>query len=99
MVKNKLLSSLSILALLLIGQCAALLAPLRAAWALLTGDTDQALEIAKGYDLLGNTVLNGEAGEYISTRANRARSEGRRWGCWLCRLMDWITADHCKNAE
>ena len=68
-------------------------------WALLTGDTSQALEIAKGYDLLGNTVLNGEAGEYISTRANRARSEGRLWGCWLCRLMDWITKDHCKNAE
>jgi hypothetical protein len=99
MPKNKLIASLSILALLLIGQCAALLAPLRAAWALLTGDTNQALEIAKGYDLLGNTVLNGEAGEYISTRANRARSEGRLWGCLLCRLMDWITKDHCKNAE
>ena len=99
MIKNKFLASLSILALLLIGQCAALLAPLRAIWALLTGDTNQALEIAKGYDLLGNTVLNGEAGEYISTRANRARAEGRLWGCCLCRLMDWITKDHCKNSE
>lgn len=99
MTKNKFLASLSILVLLLIGQCAAILAPLRAAWALLTGNTEQALEIAKGYDLLGNTVLNGEAGEYISTRANRARAEGRRWGCWLCRLLDRITADHCKNSE
>jgi hypothetical protein len=99
MAKNKLLASLSILILLLIGQCAALLAPFRAAWSLLTGKPEQALEIAKGYDLLGNTVLNGAAGEYISTRANRAKLQGKRWGCLLCRLLDWITADHCKNSE
>lgn len=96
---NRLLSIFAISVLLLIGQCAALLAPWRAVWALLTGNTDQALQIAKGYDLLGNTVLNGKAGEYISTRANRARAEGRRWGCLLCRLLDRITKDHCKNSE
>lgn len=87
-----------ILLLLLICQLAALLAPVRAIWALLTGNWERAFIIIKGYDLLGNVVLNGLLGEYISTRANRARSERRRWGCLLCRLLDSIDRDHCKKS-
>lgn len=91
--------SLAILVLLVIGQFAAVVAPVRALWAVFTGNTDQAMEIAKGYDLLGNTALNGEAGMYISTRANQARSQGKAWGCVLCRFLDWVRKDHCANSE
>ena len=84
--------------LLLLCQVAAILAPIRAIWALLTGNHYRAFEIMKGYDLLGNSVLNGEAGEYISTRANRARSEKRRWGCYLCTILDSIDDNHCAKS-
>lgn len=89
---------LLILSLLIVCQLAALLAPVRALWAL-WNNPDRAFEIAKGYDLLGNTVLNGNAKEYISTRAGRARTEGRRWGCVLCKILDAIEKDHCKKSQ
>jgi hypothetical protein len=90
---------LSIAAVLAICQLALILAPIRAAWALLTGNSDRAWEIAKGYDLLANPVFNGRAGEYISGRAHRGTSEGARWACVLCRLLDLIDKDHCKNNQ
>lgn len=90
---------LLILVVLVICQVLAILAPMRATFALLIGNTNRAWEIAKGYDLLGNSVFNGKAGEYISTRAYRATTEGQRWGCILCRLLDLIDPEHCKNFE
>lgn len=90
--------SLRIFLVLLICQLAALLAPLRAGWALLTGNQDRAWEISKAYDRLGNAVTNGRSIETISSRADRARNEGRRWGCVLCRLLDAIQANHCRDA-
>ncbi len=89
--------SCSVFILLAIGQIAAILAPIRGVFALLTGNHDRALEIAKGYDLLGNTVVNGVAGEYISARANRGRLEGTIWACRLCKILDKIDKDHCKK--
>jgi formate/nitrite transporter FocA (FNT family) len=52
-------------------------------------------QIVLGYDHLGNAVTGGKPGELISTRANRARKDGRRWGCILCRLLDKIDPGHC----
>lgn len=88
---------LALFLLLIIAQLAAVLAPLRALAALVS-NPDRALEIAKGYDLLGNTVTNGVAGEYISSRAYRAQQEGRRWGCVLCKLLDYAEKDHCRKS-
>lgn len=55
----------------------------------------RAWKIILGYDHLGNSVTGGEPGELISTRANRARKEGRRWACVLCRLLDKVDPGHC----
>lgn len=60
---------------------------------------DRALRIAIGTDQLVNAAGNGSEDETISSRADRAREEGRRWGCVLCGLLDWIEKDHCKNAR
>ncbi|WP_426106348.1 hypothetical protein [Massilia sp. TSP1-1-2] len=89
---------LILLALLLVCQIAALLAPLRAGWALLTNNLDRALEIIKSYDLLGNALTNGRYNELISTRADRARAQNRRWGCVLCRLLEQVDSGHCARA-
>ena len=88
---------LYLLALLLACQLAALLAPIRGLWALLTNPA-RAFEIIIAYDRLGNAVINGEGEETISSRANRARASGRRWGCVLCWLLDAIDADHCRKS-
>lgn len=53
--------------------------------------------IAKGFDRTGNATFGGQDTEYLSARANRARLEGRRWGCWLCKLLDAIKPGHCES--
>ncbi|MFC7518684.1 hypothetical protein ACFQUU_27105 [Herbaspirillum sp. GCM10030257] len=60
---------------------------------------DKAFTIAKAFDRTGNAATNGSDREFISTRANRARREGRRWGCILCRVLDWIDPNHCAKSE
>jgi hypothetical protein len=84
--------------LILVGQLAVIVALPRALFALLN-NPDQALEIIKGYDLLGNPAINGKAGEYISARANRARLEKRRWGCVLCGILDAVDENHCEKSS
>lgn len=84
--------------LLVLCQLSSILGPIRGLWALIVGDTDRVLEIAKGYDLLGATILNGRAGEYISTRAYYASKEDRKWGCILCKLLDMIVTNHCEDS-
>lgn len=54
--------------------------------------------IAGAYDQLANAVTGGDMDEKISSRANRARGEGRRWGCLLCRLLDALDPDHCRRS-
>lgn len=53
---------------------------------------------AVAYDRLANVAANGAANETISSRANRSRSEGRRWGCILCRILDWVRPNHCRDS-
>lgn len=58
----------------------------------------RAWTIALGYDHLGNAVTGGDPDETISSRAYKAMKQGRRWGCVLCRLLDYIEKDHCKKS-
>lgn len=59
---------------------------------------DRYWRIAKGYDRVGNAATGGMDTETVSSRANRARAEKRRWGCVLCRVLDWIEEDHCSKS-
>lgn len=49
-------------------------------------------------DVALNILMNGRY-EMISTRAARARDDGKRWGCWLCRFLDYVDRDHCVKAK
>lgn len=59
---------------------------------------DKAKDIAVALDRAGNAAINGNNTETISSRANRARTEGRRWGCVLCRLLDALSPNHCRDS-
>jgi Cu2+-containing amine oxidase len=41
----------------------------------------------------------GLTGITISARAETARYHDHKWGCYLCKLLDWIERDHCHNAR
>lgn len=49
-------------------------------------------------DQLGNALLAGYPDETVSTRAARARNQGKPWGCVLCRVLDYIDRNHCDRA-
>ena len=87
-----------LLAILLACQAVALLAPVRAVWSVLARNGDDAWEIIKAYDRLANASANGDSRETISSRAQRASVERRRWGCILCTLLDRIDKGHCPRA-
>ncbi|MBC7861134.1 MAG: hypothetical protein H7Z39_20620 [Burkholderiaceae bacterium] len=55
--------------------------------------------MAVAHDQLANAAANGDPDETISSRADRARGEGQRWGCVLCRLLDWIDPTHCEKSN
>lgn len=54
--------------------------------------------IAIALDQLANATTGGNEDETISSRAGRLQREGRGWACVLCRLLDWLQKDHCKNS-
>jgi hypothetical protein len=58
----------------------------------------RAKDIAVALDRAGNAAANGSNSETISSRANRARTEGRVWGCVLCRLLDALSPNHCRDS-
>lgn len=54
------------------------------------------LNIAAWLDEGANVILfGGNAHETISERSAVARHDGKRWGCVLCWLLDWIVRGHC----
>lgn len=61
------------------------------------GDEKRARSAYIGLDVVLNVLTGGRAPELLSSRADRARTEGRRWGCVLCRLLDWIESNHCQD--
>jgi hypothetical protein len=54
--------------------------------------------IAIEIDQAGNRAANGSIAETISSRANRARAAGRRRGCVLCKVLDWLDPRHCEES-
>ena len=54
--------------------------------------------IAIAIDRAANGAFNGSHNETISSRANRARVHGRRWGCVLCKFLDWFKKGHCEDS-
>ncbi|WP_349609172.1 hypothetical protein [Cupriavidus sp. DF5525] len=49
-------------------------------------------------DQFGNALAAGSPDETISSRAGKAQAAGRRWGCILCRMLDWFERDHCARS-
>lgn len=75
----------------------AALALARMLWCAFTNQ-QKALAIAVAIDRAANTASNGDNRETVSSRANRARTEGSRWGCILCKLLDTLQANHCRDS-
>lgn len=61
--------------------------------------TCRAWKLALSKDQNANAAFNGSEDETISSRAARARDNGRRWGCILCKLLDAIDSNHCENSK
>ena len=59
----------------------------------------RAWKLAGSQDQNANAAFNGNEDEKISSRAARARDNGRRWGCILCGLLDAIDPDHCNKSK
>lgn len=60
--------------------------------------SDRAWRMAVAFDRIDNAACGGSDKETISSRAYRAQQEGRPWGCILCKLLDRVQKDHCKNS-
>lgn len=58
----------------------------------------RAWRLAVAHDQLANAAANGSEDETISSRANRARLQGKRWGCVLCKLLDKFDKGHCEKS-
>lgn len=57
------------------------------------------IKIATVFDVALNVVFfNGNPHETISDRAALAKHNGNRWGCILCRVLDWFDKGHCDGA-
>ena len=89
---------LSLLIILALAQLATILAPIKCLYAIITNNTSRAWDLLIGYDQLGNSVFNGSSDQTISARAYLASLQGKHWGCILCRILDKIQKDHCKNS-
>lgn len=89
---------LALVLYLVLGQLANFLAVLRMSACILVGSR-QAITIALAYDQLGNTAFGGNEDETISSAAGRARNAGKRWGCVLCRFLDFaFREEHCTKS-
>lgn len=49
-------------------------------------------------DQFFNALLGGDGDETISSRAGKAQQKGKRWGCVLCRFLNWFERDHCAKS-
>jgi hypothetical protein len=58
----------------------------------------QAKAVARALSRAGNAALGGDERETISSRADRARANGKRAGCVLCRVLDWLDPNHCRDS-
>lgn len=88
---------IAMLGLWLLCQLASLVAGVWMLCAILAG-SKRAWTLAKSYDQLGNAATGGSEDELISSRAGRAKKQGKRWACVLCRLLDLFDRGHCEKA-
>ena len=88
---------IALLALWLLCQLANVIACVWMLLAALAGSR-RAWRLAVSYDQLANTAFGGDEDETISSRAAKARMRGKRWGCVLCRFLDWLDPNHCTNS-
>mgnify|MGYP001609129115 CR=1 FL=1 len=51
-----------------------------------------------GLDQWVNTLIGGAPDETISSRAARGKRDGRWYGRFLCRGLDWLDPNHCDDA-
>jgi len=49
-------------------------------------------------DQFFNTLFGGNPDETISSRAGKARRNGKKWGKVLCTVLDKIDPDHCNKS-
>jgi hypothetical protein len=59
---------------------------------------ETALRVAVAADECANAAFKGDSGETISSRAAKAQRRGERWGCVLCRVLDWVNPGHCADS-
>lgn len=74
--------------------------PLLALWWLVIAlsGSDRRRHIALAVDQLWNTPWGGHEDETISSRAEKARIRGARWGCVLCRILNSFDPNHCAKS-
>lgn len=70
-------------------------------WALVLSllQHDRGRRFLLAYDQALNALTGGSEDETVSSRAARARDENRKWGCVLCRVLDWLDPDHCNKSR
>lgn len=91
------MSRLALVGIWLLCVAAGALASIQMLWSIFVG-SPRAWRLAKAFDRVGNAATGGQDTETISSRANRAVAEKRRWGCVLCKLLDRFEKDHCKKS-
>lgn len=45
-----------------------------------------------------NAIFGGLADETLSSRAGKARNNGKKWGCYLCKVLDALDRNHCTKS-
>ncbi|SER26353.1 hypothetical protein SAMN05216548_11420 [Faunimonas pinastri] len=55
------------------------------------------LNVLVSIDQLANTLAGGYPDETISSRSAKAWLTGKRWGCVMCRCLDFLDKDHCRR--
>jgi len=94
----KITARLALVAIWFLCLLAAIVSSLWMLCAALVGST-RAWNLAVAFDRLSNTATGGNDRETISSRAYRASLAGQQWGCVLCKLLNAVQKDHCKNSE
>lgn len=55
------------------------------------------LNILVAIDQLINAIFKGDPDETISSRAAKSAIEGRAWGCYLCKFLNYLEENHCEK--
>jgi hypothetical protein len=58
----------------------------------------RAWKIIIAYDMLANASTGGDDLETVSARAYKSSLAGNRYGCYLCKLLNWLQPKHCENS-